>query len=228
MKSKIVGMTLCLALLVATFAVAVMPAPAAALFSTTTSLTITKYADDGTTVLAQKTVTYNWMKLHLPVKGNGITEYFLQSNATTPATYSSKGMVEGTDVKDLCNLAGGAQPGELIQVGAADGYNPNMRFSYDNVYNPDPAMGKLAICWYTKNYNGTKYTSGAFVPSFTEGMLLVYLAADQHCTTAAFLADVPNTGIAHNANSGSQKYVRWINIFSHQWRITSSAGPTAA
>lgn len=215
-------MILCLALLVSVFAVAVNPTPAAAA-APTTSLTVTKYLADGT-VLAQQTVTYQWMQSHLPVQGDNVTEYFLQSNATTPATYSSKGMVEGTDVKDLCNLVGGAQPGDLIQVAAADSFNPNMRFSYGNVYNPDPAMGKLAICWFTRNYNGTSYPSGAYVPTFSQGMLLVYLAADQHCTTAAFVADVPNRGTANNPNQGSQKTVNGINIFSQLRRITASAG----
>ena len=42
---------------------------------TTTSIEISRIAADGTTVLANETVTYEWMKDNLPITGDGITHY---------------------------------------------------------------------------------------------------------------------------------------------------------
>ncbi|MDG6257091.1 MAG: argininosuccinate synthase, partial [Methanomicrobiaceae archaeon] len=48
-------------------------APAAA---ATTEVHVVKYANDGTTVLAETTVDYTWMEANLPVYGDGVTHYY--------------------------------------------------------------------------------------------------------------------------------------------------------
>ena len=43
-----------------------------------TQLHIIKYANDGTTILSEKTLTYQEMESSLPVQGDGSTHYYLQ------------------------------------------------------------------------------------------------------------------------------------------------------
>ena len=56
---------------------------AAVLFSAaglaaTTEVHIIKYSPDTTTVLGEKTVTYQWMEQNLPIYGDGVTHYYHQ------------------------------------------------------------------------------------------------------------------------------------------------------
>ena len=94
----------------------------------TTSVTIIKYAADGTTVLSQTTVTYQWMEANLPVLGDGTTHYYHQGpvfiddpdeateqalrwNPAEDTNVDTKdmGAVKGTNIKDLCDLVGGCR-----------------------------------------------------------------------------------------------------------------------
>jgi len=191
MKMKLLGMLLCLALLTGSFAGIVSPAPVAA--AATTSLTITKYAPDGITVLEQVTKSLADLQA-MPIQGDGTTHYFSQGPTFDPnnlwdpgetVNLKDKGAVRGTDIKDLCNLVGGAAEGDSILVKAADGYND--RFEYANVYNPAPQQGKMVVAWYTKAAGDPPqlYPGGAFVPEFADGMQLVFLtestnASGQH------------------------------------------------
>ncbi|MDD1695521.1 MAG: hypothetical protein LUQ54_01355, partial [Methanoregula sp.] len=43
-----------------------------------TSLHIVKYANDRTTILSEKTLTYQEMESSFPVRGDGSTHYYLQ------------------------------------------------------------------------------------------------------------------------------------------------------
>lgn len=52
--------------------------PANASAAGTTSLTITKLDSDGLTVLAEETVTYEWLEENLPVMGDGNIHYYHQ------------------------------------------------------------------------------------------------------------------------------------------------------
>jgi hypothetical protein len=222
LKSKITGMILCLALLFSAFAAAVMPAPAVANGGAgTTSLTVTKYAADGTTVLAQQTVDYNWMQSNLPVRGDGSTIY--RHERSTPGQWRVKGAVQGTDVKDLCDLVGGASSGDIIQIQASDLFSRSL--PYDNIYNPAAGQGKYVICWYTKNYyDGTQYPSGAYVPTFTDGMISVFLADDHDFSNADMNTYIPAPYRPSSADGLSVKNVAYVNIFSQLWRITATAG----
>jgi hypothetical protein len=101
----------------------------------TTSVKITKYASDRTTVLSQTTITYQTMKDTLPVLGDGTTHYYLQGpifkddpNSTTQEMLrwnqeedtnvqeKDMGAVKGTNLKDLCNLVGGMAAGDTLKV----------------------------------------------------------------------------------------------------------------
>ena len=157
----------------------------------TTSITVTKYASDETTIISQTTITYQTMQSTLPMQGDGTTHYFMQgpsfdqNNLWDPSetvNLKDKGAVKGTDVKDLCNLVGGMSSSNDVQIKASDGFSKT--FYYPNVYAPTTEQGKMVVCWYTMaSENG--YPSGAYVPTFLEGMQLVLLpqatnAAGQH------------------------------------------------
>jgi hypothetical protein len=151
----------------------------------TESITVTKYDVDGMTILAQETLTYTQMEATLPVQGDGATHYYFQGPTFDPenlwdpdetVNLKNKGAIKGTDVKDLCELVGGAQDGDQIDIKAIDGYGDD--FQYDNVYNPEPGQGKMVVAWYTKNAGDDHnvYPDGAYVPEFGDGMQLIFLA----------------------------------------------------
>ena len=137
-------------------------------------------AADGITVLATRTVTYQWLEANLTVQGDGTTHYWTQGPTFDPANLwdpaetlnlKDKGALKGTDLKDICNLVGGASTdnGDTVQVMAADGYND--MFDAANIYYPVPRQGPIVICWwkdgqYTGNGNN----------NWTDGMLLAFFA----------------------------------------------------
>ena len=75
MMNRWLGGLLVVAMVLSLLPGLVMPSSASA---ATTSVTIIKYAVDGTTVLAQTTVTYQYMRDNMPVLGNGTTHYYHQ------------------------------------------------------------------------------------------------------------------------------------------------------
>ncbi|MDD1709869.1 MAG: argininosuccinate synthase, partial [Methanoregulaceae archaeon] len=96
----------------------------------TTEVHIVKYANDGTTILNETNVTYQWMRDNLPVLGDGVTHYYHQGpvfkddpdpvieelirwNVTEDTNVLEKdmGAIRGTNVKDLCDLVGGMNAG---------------------------------------------------------------------------------------------------------------------
>ena len=144
----------------------------------TTSVTITKYAADGITVLGQTTVTYQWMEANLPVQGDGVTHYYHQGptfdygniwdpDETVNIESRDYGAAKGTDVKDLCNLVGGASAGDTITIKAIDGYSKT--FDYADVYAPEARQGKLVVAWYSSTFGG-------YVPAYDSGMRLIFFA----------------------------------------------------
>jgi hypothetical protein len=162
--SPVIYVILALAILITLFCTA---APALAAGSTT-SIRIIKYADDGITVLADKTVTYDWMEKMLPVLGDGKIHYYHQGpifegelwDPTETQNLKDKGAVKGTAVKDLCDLVGGMSPGDEISLVAVDKYHEE--FGYDNIYQPAANQGTIAVCWYNGEdaLIGEKYGEG--------------------------------------------------------------------
>jgi len=174
MKSKIARIILSLALLATALGGVLNATPAMADAPPQTSLTIIKYAENGT-VLGNTTVTYEYLRDNLPVQGDGVTHYYTEGPTFDPAnlwdpdeicpndSLKDKGALKGTDLKDICNLVGGAAHGDTIKVKAADGYGE--MFDYENVYTPVARQGKMVICWWK---------DGQYTGTWTEGMLLAF------------------------------------------------------
>jgi len=135
---------------------------------------VIKYASDETTVLSERSVTCGWMEANLPVQG-GATDYYQQGpifagdpwDPDETLNLKSKGIVKGTDVKDLCDLVDGMSPGDEIKIRASDGFS--RWFGYENVYDPQPRQGPIVLCWYR---------DGDRVPDFEEGPQIVFFADD--------------------------------------------------
>ena len=170
---------LCIAVVTSMLQATAFSSPAAAA-GPTTSVTITKYDAHGN-VIGNTTVDYTWMQANLPVYGDGTTHYYAQGptfdntnfstvwNPTEDTNVDSRdyGAAIGTDVKDLCNLVGGATAGCTIKIKASDGFSKV--FDYENVYNPKPQQGKMVIAWYNPTFGG-------YVPTYDTGMRLIFFA----------------------------------------------------
>lgn len=148
-------------------------------FGASTEMHIVLYAADGYTILNETTVDYRWMEQHLPVRGDGVTHYYLQGPVFTDNTEDrwnpgedanvldkDMGAVKGTDLRDLCELVGGMEPDDTVTLRAADGFSKI--FAYENVYEPPARQGAMVIAWYHANQS--------YVPSYADGMRLVFLA----------------------------------------------------
>jgi len=141
----------------------------------TTSVHIIKYASDGTTILNETTVTYTWMEANLPVQGDGVVHYYHQGpvfegdmwDPDETENLKDRGAVKGTNIEDLCELAGGAYPGDKIKISAPDGYHTE--FDYMNVYEPDPRQGPLVLTWWR--------AEDGYVPDYYYGMRPVFFAS---------------------------------------------------
>ncbi len=155
----------------------------------TTSLTITKLASDGETVIAEETVDYQWLadEDNIPVMGDGNTHYYHQGPVFVDAEEEAleddlrwnpeedtnvedkdMGAVMGTNVRDLCELVGGMQDGDLLEIRAEDGLRKD--FAYRNVYEYSDQEGPMVICWQKDG----EYPDGGY----EDGMRLVWFADD--------------------------------------------------
>ena len=119
----------------------------------------------------ERTVSAAWMEANLPVMGDGITHYYGQGPTFDPENLwdpsetinwkdKDMGAVRGTDVKDLCDLVGGAESGDEIVLRAADGFSK--KIPYENVYNPDDRQGPIVLTWEKdgNSVNGDQYRDG--------------------------------------------------------------------
>lgn len=147
----------------------VFPASSVLAAGATTSVHIVKYAEDGVTVLFDKTVSYQWMEDNLPKCGDGVTHYYLQGPTFDPndlwdpnetVNLKDKGAVMGTNIKDLCDLVGGMGSGDEVMLLAVD--NWSIKFKYANVYQPQERQGIIALCWYNGEdaLEGERYGEG--------------------------------------------------------------------
>ncbi|HNX29363.1 MAG TPA: S-layer homology domain-containing protein [Syntrophomonadaceae bacterium] len=154
-----------------------------------TSLTVTKLASDGETVIAERTVDYEWLMDpdNIRVMGDGNTHYYHQGpvfiddpdeqaeeqlrwnpEEDTNVEDKDMGAVMGTNVEDLCELVGGMSRGETLQIKASDGLKK--MFDYENVYGYSSKEGPMVVCWYKDGmYPDTGYS---------DGMRLVWFADD--------------------------------------------------
>jgi hypothetical protein len=145
----------------------------------TTSVTVTKYASDKTTILSEQTVTYQYLRDNLPVQGDGTTHYYHQGpvflddtanatnqellrwNAAEDRNVQEKdmGAVKGTNFVDLCNMVGGMAAGDSLKVQSSDGWSK--LFAYKNVYQYSNREGPMVLTWFKDGlYPDTGYTDG--------------------------------------------------------------------
>ncbi len=151
------------------------------------SVTVTKYDAHGNTVKTQ-TLTWEQMRdgyLGLPVYGDGVTHYYCEGpnfdeartseslwDPTETGNIDSRdyGAAMGTDIKDLCELVGGMSPGDTVTTKASDGWSRT--WDYENVYDPDPRLGRIVLTWYTKD---AQETNSGYVPNdYSVGMRLLF------------------------------------------------------
>ena len=220
MKHRVARVLLVLALLASALGGLVTIKAAMADAPPQTSLTITKYAADGTTVENQTTVTYQWLETHLAVQGDGTTHYWTQGPTFDPANLwdpaetlnlKDKGALKGTDLKDLCNLVGGAAHGDTVQVKAADGYNDV--FDAENIYTPVSRQGPIVICWWKDTqYTGT-WTDGMLLAFFTtvasDGKLIFGHQDMKDCLPQSNWHWYYQDAIQYPSTDGL--YVKWVN-----------------
>ncbi len=141
-----VGVLLCL------LAPSAFVRPAAAAAGATTSVRVLKFDGSGQ-VLSERTVDYLWMEKNLPVLGDGTTNYYHQGpvfegdvwDPGETVNLKDKGAVQGTDVRDLCQLVGGMSSDDEVLLLAVD--NWSTRLAYANVYEPSDRQGPVVLCW---------------------------------------------------------------------------------
>ena len=190
-KSRCLAGLLVLAVLLSLLPVLVAPQTAAA--AATTSVTINKYDAHGS-LIGTRTVDWEWMMNNLQVYGDGTRHYYMHGPTFDESGYDllwdtvelvnidtrDYGAAMGTDVKDLCNLVGGATAGDTIQIKAADNFSK--WFDYEDVYSPEPEQGRMIVTWYTRdNADGlsgyvSSGSSGTYPTGYTTGMRLVFFA----------------------------------------------------
>ncbi len=134
----------------------------------TSTVRIVKYDLDGVTVLAEKQVSYEWMKAMLPVYGDGRTHYYHQGPVFEGDLWDpeeihnlkDKGAVMGSAVKDLCDQVGGMSRGDDIALVSVDKWHTELAF--DNIYEPLDNQGIVTLCWYNGEDadEGEKYGVG--------------------------------------------------------------------
>jgi hypothetical protein len=152
----------------------------------TTAVHVVKYAADGSTVLNETTVMYQWMETNLPIQGDGTTHYYHQGpvfvddkegqwNVNETTNFKDQGAVKGTDLKDICNLVGGMTDRDEVMIRATDGYH--VEFGYENVYQPQPRQGPIVVCWYNGGETRVGERQGVgYPPAYFNGMRLVFFA----------------------------------------------------
>ena len=125
------------------------------------------------------------MEQNLPVHGDGVTHYYHQGpvflddadpereedlrwNVAEDKNVREKdmGAVKGTALKDLCDLAGGMQPGDTVTLRAEDGFSRT--YAYRNVYDSLSRQGEMVLTWYSADEG--------YVPGYRQGMRLVFFA----------------------------------------------------
>ena len=177
MKRGISAVIFALMLIAGIFPASAMP---------TTEVHVVKYAPDEERVINETTVDIQWMEANLPVFGDGVTHYYHQgptfneSDPWDPNEFQNvlsrdMGAVKGTNIKDLCALVGGMEPGDELTIRASDGFFK--KFGYDNVYMPEPRQGSIMLCWFNGNESVTGDPQGlGYPPDYYTGMRLIFFA----------------------------------------------------
>jgi hypothetical protein len=230
------------------FNLVVAPPPALAA-GATTELQIIRYAADGTTVLEETTVSYEWMKDNLPVYGDGVTHYYHQGpvfegdmwDPSETQNLKDKGAVMGTNARDLCDLVGGMRPGDEVGFVAVDGWNA--RFAYENIYEPLERQGPIVLAWFNgaEPASGEKYGTGyPGLEGYHTAMQIVFMAgttndAGQHVFgNEDMRVSLPQEEYQHyyqglpSTNGLSGKWINRLILYSQEEAPLAPAVPPAA
>ena len=152
----------------------------------TTEVTITRYSSGGELLLEKGPYTIEWMESHLPVQGDGMTHYYHQGPTFDEADLwdpsesintesRDLGALKGTDVADLCDLAGGMQEGDVLRVIAEDGFSKT--FPRSAVYDPPSRQGPMVLAWYNGAEPAAADPQGVgYPPDYYTGMRLAFFA----------------------------------------------------
>ncbi|MDD2666752.1 MAG: hypothetical protein PHI74_07820 [Methanocellales archaeon] len=259
-RGKYLAMLLCIALVSS-----MMPVQAY-----TTEVTVTKYAANNySTVMNTTTRNYAWMRDNLPVMDEdnlyttNYTHHYFQGPTFDPVNpwdppeevnveSRDYGAVAGTDVKDLCELVGGMETGDEIQVRASDSFNK--WFNYAVAYNDhgnetlDSKQGPMVLAWYNGNESITGEHQGVGYPDtgYSVGMRLHFFADnstnpdhyhafglwDMHeCIDEEYwhyyLDGTPENGTYWPSSSGlSVKYINQLNIYPPHLHDFNDTGDT--
>jgi hypothetical protein len=206
----------------------IVPPSIPALAAGTTSLTITKYAGNGSTILDQVIINYQEMRDSLPVVGDGITHYYHQGPTFDTGNFwdldeiinidsRDMGAARGTDIRDLLALVGGAPAGSEIEVRAIDDFSK--RFAADDLDSMENIT--LVVAWDNPTYGGE-------VPDYDKGMRLIFFDSNTNAEEKHVFGnwDMHETlqetywyyyysgGVYYPSSSGlSVQYVNAINIY---------------
>jgi len=219
---------------------------------TTQEVTVIKLAADGSTVLNQTTVDWRWMMENLPVVGDGETIYYTQGpifedawNEVHPGetydpwnptedvnlVYKDHGEFMGTNVSDLIDLVGGAEPTDMVKFTSSDGMTKTWPADY--ITNPNPRQGPFCIAWY--HGKDTGYVN----QSFSDGMRLYFLGETTNADGMHVWGNYDMheswaedywyyySGIYPSASGLSVKYVKTVTIYSNETADGPVAGFTA-
>jgi len=152
----------------------------------TTEVTITRYSIDGELLTETGPYTIEWMEENLPVQGDGVTHYYLQgptfdeANLWDPSESVNTesrdlGAIRGTDIADLCDLAGGMQEGDVVRIIAEDGFYKT--FPRSAVYGPPARQGPMVLAWYNGEEPAAADPQGVgYSPDYYTGMRLAFFA----------------------------------------------------
>jgi hypothetical protein len=245
MNTKNLGLILSLVLVFSLMPALMSVSPVLAA-NATKSVHIVKYAADNTTVLAETTQTYEWLRDNLPHQGDGKTHYYHQGpifegdmwDPSETQNLKDKGAVMGTALIDLCELVDGMSPGNEIMLRAVDGYHEE--FAYDNIYEPRLEQGNITLCWYNGEdaLFGERYGEG-YPGSYYTAMQIVFLAGTTNVNGSYVFGNsdmkvcLPNEKYQHfyeglpSTNGLSGKWICEVAIFSGEAPVTPGEKLTA-
>lgn len=137
----------------------------------TTSITVTKYADNNySQSVDSETFNLSQLRALSSVYSNG--PVYMQGptfDSNDPWGDGGQNMINfyghnGSRVSNITDEVGGMSDGDELKVQSSDGFS--LYFGYDNVYAPDSSQGDMIVAWWDSDYG--------FVPDYTYGMRLFF------------------------------------------------------
>ncbi|WP_292729900.1 hypothetical protein [Methanoculleus sp.] len=137
----------------------------------TTSVTVTKYADNNySQSVDSETLSLAELQTLSSVYSNG--PVYMQGptfDSNDPWGNGGQNMIDycehnGSRVSSITDLVGGMSDGDELKVQASDGMSHY--FGYDNVYTPNACQGDMIVSWWDSEYG--------YVPSYNDGMRLFF------------------------------------------------------